>query len=147
MEISDLRSKGKMIREKSKYFSAEDMKAYIETITGEKCSSAFFENCMREFLPKESFYQEQIIRWLKSNYKTAFVWKAAAGPYSRQGIPDICAVIGGRFFGFEVKRPYIGRLSKIQEETMHAIRQAGGIVAVVTWPEQCKEIIMREVKT
>ena len=38
---------------------------------------------------KESWYQAKIIRWLKSTYPGAFVWKAAAGPYSRGGIPDI----------------------------------------------------------
>lgn len=146
MEISVLRSKSKMIREK-RCSSREEMKSYIEALTGEGCSFASFDSCMRELLPKESFYQDQIIRWLKATYKTAFVWKAAAGPYSRQGIPDVCAVIGGRFFGFEVKRPYIGKLSKIQEETIDEIRQAGGIVAVVSWPEQCEEIITRELKT
>ena len=63
---------------------------------------------------KESFYQAKIIRWLKGQYPDAFVWKAQAGPYCRQGIPDICAIINGHFFGFEVKRPEVGRLSKIQ---------------------------------
>ena len=38
---------------------------------------------------KESWYQARIITWLKTNYPDAFVWKAAAGPYSRGGIPEI----------------------------------------------------------
>ena len=46
---------------------------------------------------KESFYQAKIIRWLKEQYPGAFVWKAQAGPYCRQGIPDICAIINGHF--------------------------------------------------
>ena len=85
---------------------------------------------------KESFYQAKIIRWLKGQYPDAFVWKAQAGPYCRQGIPDICAIINGHFFGFEVKRPEVGRLSKIQEQTIKEINAAGGIAAVVSYPEQ-----------
>ena len=77
---------------------------------------------------KESWYQAKIIRWLKETYPQAFVWKAAAGPYSRCGIPDVCMVLDGQFYGFEVKRPEVGLLSKIQEQTIKAINAAGGIV-------------------
>lgn len=90
---------------------------------------------------KESYYQSRIIHWLKEAYPDAFVWKAQAGPYCRQGIPDICAIIDGRFFGFEVKRPEIGRLSKIQEQTIKEINAAGGTAAVVSYPEQAERII------
>ena len=91
---------------------------------------------------KESWYQARIITWLKTNYPDAFVWKAAAGPYSRGGIPDICAIIAGHFFGFEVKRPEVGRLSKIQEQTIKEINAAGGTAAVVSYPEQVEKIIL-----
>ena len=91
---------------------------------------------------KESFYQAKIIRWLKGQYPDAFVWTAQAGPYCRQGIPDICAIINGHFFGFEVKRPEVGRLSKIQEQTIKEINAAGGTAAVVSFPEQVQKIIM-----
>lgn len=90
---------------------------------------------------KESYYQARIIKWLRQEYPDAFVWKAQAGPYCRQGIPDICAIINGRFFGFEVKRPDVGRLSKIQEQTIKEINAAGGIAAVVSYPEQVERII------
>ena len=63
---------------------------------------------------KESYYQAKIIKWLREAYPQAFVWKAQQGPYSRQGIPDICAIIDGHFFGFEVKRPEGGELSPFQ---------------------------------
>ena len=88
---------------------------------------------------KESFYQAKIIRWLKGAYPGAFVWKAAAGPYSRGGIPDICAIIDGRFFGFEVKRPGIGKLTKLQEQTIRQINAAGGFAAVVSTPADAKQ--------
>ena len=90
---------------------------------------------------KESYYQARIIRWLKDQYPSAFVWKAAAGPYSQGGIPDICAIIDGHFFGFEVKRPEVGRLSRLQEETISEIKKAGGKVAVVSFPADVQRII------
>ena len=90
---------------------------------------------------KESWYQAKIIRWLKENYPQAFVWKAAAGPYSRCGTPDVCMVLDGQFYGFEVKRPEVGLLSKIQEQTIKAINAAGGIVGVVSYPEDVERIL------
>lgn len=90
---------------------------------------------------KESWYQAKIIKWLKDTYPGAFVWKAAAGPYSRGGIPDICAIIDGKFYGFEVKRPQNGRISPLQEQTIKKIKAAGGIAAVVNFPEDCQRII------
>ena len=90
---------------------------------------------------KESWYQTKIIKWLKEDHPDAFVWKAQAGPYCRQGIPDICAIIDGHFFGFEVKRPEVGRLSKIQEQTIKEINAAGGTAAVVSYPAHAMEVI------
>lgn len=90
---------------------------------------------------KESYYQARIIRWLRDTYPAAFIWKAAAGPYSQCGIPDICAIIDGHFFGFEVKRPELGRLSKMQEQTIKRINAAGGTAAVVSYPAQAQEVI------
>ena len=90
---------------------------------------------------KESYYQARIIKWLKEAHPDAFVCKAQAGPYCRQGIPDICAIIDGHFFGFEVKRPEVGRLSKIQEQTIKEINAAGGTAAVVSYPAQAMEVI------
>lgn len=90
---------------------------------------------------KESYYQARIIKWLKAEYPDAFVWKAQAGPYSRQGIPDVCMILCGHFFGFEVKRPDNGRLSPIQAQTIKQINAAGGTALVVSYPEQAKEAI------
>lgn len=90
---------------------------------------------------KESWYQAKILRWLKEKYPSAFVWKAAAGPYTQGGIPDICAVIDGYFFGFEVKRPEIGRVSPLQAQAIRAINAAGGTAAVVHTPEDVQRVI------
>lgn len=90
---------------------------------------------------KESYYQAKILRWLRDTYPAAFIWKAAAGPYSQGGIPDICAIIDGHFYGFEVKRPEGGRLSRLQELTIEKINTAGGTAAVVSYPADCERII------
>ncbi len=92
---------------------------------------------------KESYYQAKIIEWLKKEYPAAFIWKAAAGPYSQGGIPDICAIINGKFYGFEVKRPKGGRLSRLQEQAIKKINAAGGIAAVVSFPADVEKIIKR----
>ena len=100
---------------------------------------------LRAHLPTESYYQDKIIKHIRELIPSSFVWKAAAGPYSRQGIPDICAVVNGRYYGFEVKRPFIGVLSKIQERTILQIRAAGGKAYVVTYPAEVTEILQGEV--
>lgn len=129
------------IRRQSRHYSKDEMVDYIAKVTGKRPTTSEFDSLMRKALPKESYYQERIMQAIREAYPAAFVWKAAAGVYSRQGIPDVCAIIDGQFYGFEVKRPYIGVLSKIQEQTINAIRAAGGKAAVVSWPEQAREVI------
>lgn len=129
------------ILSKSRVFSLEEMRAYLEEGTGRTLTAAQADKLLRDTLPKESYFQSAILRWLKENYPAAFVWKVQTGPYARQGVPDICAIIDGRFYGFEVKRPFIGRLSRIQQSTMEAIEKAGGRAGVVTWPEDCEKLI------
>lgn len=129
------------ILNKSRVFTLEEMRAYLEESTGRSLTSAQTDKLLRDTLPKESYFQSAILRWLKENYPGAFVWKVQTGPYARQGVPDICAIIDGRFYGFEVKRPYVGRLSRIQQATMEAIEKAGGRAGVVTWPEDAEKII------
>lgn len=113
---------------------AEAIKYVQENIKG--CDTAKdAEKYLRDHLPKESVYQKKIMDALKCAYPDAFIWKEAAGPYSRQGIPDVSAVIDGKYYGFEIKRPYIGLLSKIQDQTINKIRNAGGCAGVVVFPE------------
>jgi len=96
---------------------------------------------------KESYYQTKILKFLRETYQSAFVWKVQQGPYSRRGIPDICMILDGHAFFFEVKRPVVGRISKIQERTMEEISAAGGTVAVVSFPAQVQEVIESELET
>lgn len=99
---------------------------------------------IREKMPKESYFQKKILDWIKDNAPNAIAWKEAAGPYSRQGIPDITCIINGRYYGFEVKRPFIGVLSKMQEQTIKQIRRAGGRAEVVTSEKEVAEILLPE---
>lgn len=129
------------ILNKSRVFTLEEMRAYLEESTGRVLTAAQTDKLLRDTLPKESYFQSAILRWLKENYPAAFVWKVQTGPYARQGVPDVCAVIEGQFYGFEVKRPYVGRLSKIQQTTMEAIEKAGGRAGVVAWPDDARKLI------
>ena len=99
------------------------------------------EKYLREKIPKESYYQDKIISFLKKTYPKGVAWKEAAGAYSRQGIPDVTFILDGRYYGFEIKRPFLGVLSRIQEQTIKKIRAAGGIAEVVTFPEEVKRIV------
>ena len=129
------------ILRKSRVFTLEEMRAYLEDQTGHPLTAAQAEKLLRDALPKESYFQSAILHWLRETYPAAFVWKVQTGPYARQGVPDICAIIDGRFYGFEVKRPFVGRLSRIQQATIEAIEKAGGRAGVVIWPEDAEKII------
>ncbi len=119
---------------------------YLKATKDISCqTTAQAEKYLRAHLPKESYYQDKIIKHIKEILPSSFVWKAAAGPYSRQGIPDVCAVVNGRYYGFEVKRPFIGVLSKIQERTIMQIRAAGGKAYVVTYPAEVTRILQKEI--
>ena len=97
-----------------------------------------------KMIPKESYFQTKIIKYLKS-IDGAFVWKEqAGGGFQRNGIPDVCAVIKGRFYGFEIKRPFIGKLSEIQRYTIEDINKAGGGAYVVTYVSEVEEILWRD---
>jgi VRR-NUC domain protein len=101
---------------------------------------------IRDKMPKESYFQKKIIKWIKKNIPQAVVWKEAAGAYSRQGIPDITCIVGGRYYGFEVKRPFIGVLSKIQEQTINELRKAGAVAEVVTSEKEVEKILLHAIK-
>lgn len=119
---------------------AEAIRYIQENVYGCKQAS-MAEKYLRDKLPKESYYQKKILDYLNKQVPNCFAWKEAAGPYSREGIPDVSAVIDGRYFGFEVKRPYVGVLSKIQEQTIVSIRKAGGVAEVVCFPEDAARVI------
>lgn len=126
-------------------FESEAAAAHYLIEAGKAKSFAEARKYMSANIPKESYYQDKVMKHIEQLIPTAFVWKAAAGPYSRRGIPDVCAVIHGRYYGFEVKRPLIGVLSKIQEQTIKQIKRAGGRAYVVTYPDEVTRILREEI--
>lgn len=129
------------IRQQVKHLTRAELKKWVESEIGKPISEKELDNLLRDRLPKEAEYQARIIEWLKEAYPDAFIWKAAAGPYTQVGIPDICAIINGRFYGFEVKRPFLGELSPMQALTLKRIKNAGGFGGVVSFPSDVLWII------
>jgi hypothetical protein len=102
-------------------------------------------------VPLEKVFQAKIMNWLKEQktkrtIPNMFLYKQQAGVYQRQGLPDITAIIDGQYFGFEVKRPFIGATSPIQEETIKEIFAAGGHAYVVSFVSEVREILQAEGK-
>lgn len=137
-------NKAEILRQ-SHVLNRHEMKTLIMQMLGrtKRMSKSEFEKILRNVIPEESYYQTKIMEWLREEYPTAFVWKAAAGPYSQGGIPDVCAVIDGKYYGFEVKRPYLGVTSQLQKQTIKKIIAAGGVAAVVTFVEDVEAVIQR----
>lgn len=90
----------------------------------------------RKEIPKESYFQDKIRRRLKQRYPDGFCRKISQGVYAEAGIPDLMFIYQGHYFGFEVKRPLVGKLSDIQRRTIRLIERAGGTAKAVRWPEE-----------
>ena len=108
---------------------------------GRPVTEAELERMLRKELPLEAAYQRKIITWLKEEYPHALVRKITSGIYSEGGLPDVLAIIDGRYHGFEVKRPFIGEPSKLQLQTIKKIREAGGRAGIVCFPYEAQRII------
>lgn len=107
---------------------------------GNKTEAAWW---LSKNIPKESYFQKKIMKYLeglKSSGEDIFFWKEQAGPYQRKGIPDIIVCLKGNFIALEVKRPYIGRPSPLQNETIGKIKAAGGKAALVSTAGDVKKL-------
>lgn len=101
---------------------------------------------MRRKIPAESYYQRNIKIYLEQKYREEiYVRKVTQGPYSEGGIADLMVVIRGKYIGLEVKRPVVGQPSKLQLENKRLVESAGGVYAIVRWPEEADAIIRRVV--
>jgi hypothetical protein len=80
-----------------------------------------------------------IMRWLKT-VPRCFAWKEHVGMYGTAGVPDVICCLDGRFFAFEVKTPE-GRLTKLQENTIQRIKDAGGHAFVVRSVDDVKAVL------
>ena len=101
-------------------------------------------------LPKEADFQSFILQsladWRKRGNlpRGAFWWKESASPYQRRGIPDILIIISGRLCAFEVKRPWVGRVSDAQRLTCKDLRDSGAVAAIVSFPGEIAETLRKE---
>ncbi len=95
----------------------------------------------RKEIPLEDYYQNKIKKAVAKKYPMAFVRKITQGCYSEGGTPDLMVIISGIYIGLEVKRPLVGEVSKLQEQTIAQIRDAGGVAEVVRWPEEAIKVI------
>ena len=129
----------------SKFKTYKELQKYVIENNSKIHTKAQADKFIREKMPKESYFQKKILDWIKKNIPDAVVWKEAAGAYSRQGIPDITCIVDGKYYGFEVKRPFIGVLSKIQEQTIKALRKAGAVAEVVSSEKEVEAIIKRNI--
>ena len=94
-------------------------------------------------IPLEADIQKAILKYLTSR-KDCWFYKAHSGSsFSKKGVPDIIGHCRGLFIGFEVKRPEIGVVSKIQESTIGKINNSGGKAYIVTSVEQVQQILDR----
>ena len=99
-------------------------------------------------IPKEQAYQTKIKNYLETLPECIDVWKETVmGPQSsNQGVPDVAAIMkpSGIYFGFEIKRPLIGKLSERQRARIQKINDGGGHAYIVTTVDDVKRILIRE---
>ena len=93
-------------------------------------------------IPMEKTIVTKILKWLNS-LPGCYAIKTHGSQYG-SGEPDIVGVICRQAFVFEVKRPEIGKVTKLQEIKLLQWRKAGAIAEVVTSLEQVKEIFVKE---
>jgi len=82
---------------------------------------------------------KKILDYLKS-LENCFAFKEHGGRYGTAGIPDIICCFNGRFIAFEVKTD-TGKLTKLQEITIHRIKDAKGEAFKVTSLQEVKKIL------
>ncbi len=94
---------------------------------------------IRQRVPAESKYQKDIMQEIKKRAAKedlpCVIWKAAQGPYSRGGVSDIIALVGGVMLAVEVKRPLFGEPSELQRGFVRDVNLAGGVAGFCTYVE------------
>ena len=77
---------------------------------------------------REKTFENQVKNYLKS--KGIWHVKYFANSFTPVGIPDILAVVNGRFVAIELKAEK-GRTTLIQEHNIREIKKSGGIAVVL----------------
>lgn len=85
-------------------------------------------------MAQEKTFENKIKKWLAAN--GCYYVKFFANGFTRRGVPDILASVGGKFVAIEVKADN-GRPSDLQLDNIREIRASGGFAWVVYpsgWP-------------
>lgn len=127
------------------YIENFDSEEYVKRFQKENgCTKKIAIEILRRKIPAETYYQRNIKKYLEQRYgEEIYVRKVTQGPYSEGGIADLMVVIRGKYIGFEVKRPVVGKPSKLQLENKRLVEAAGGAYAIVSWPEEAAKIVER----
>lgn len=91
-------------------------------------------------MAQEKTFENKIKKWLAAN--GCYYVKFFANGFTRRGVPDILASVGGKFVAIEVKADN-GRPSDLQLDNIREIRESGGFAWVVYpsgWPK-LKELL------
>lgn len=86
-------------------------------------------------MAEEKQFENKVKKYLDSIGAWYIKYWAGSG-YTKSGIPDILACVGGRFYGIEVKATD-GRPSMLQLVNLRKIRESGG-VGVLLYPQDFK---------
>lgn len=77
---------------------------------------------------QEKSFENKIKKWLAAN--GCYYVKFFANGYTRRGVPDILASVGGKFVAIEVKAQN-GRPTDLQYDNIREIRASGGYAWIV----------------
>lgn len=89
---------------------------------------------------KESKLSRQIMAALRE--QGVFCFKVHGTEFMMSGLPDVIACAEGSFVGLETKRPGQRENTTPRQKFVHSkIRQAGGVVEVVTSVDEALEVI------
>ena len=94
----------------------------------------------KDRIPLESAITAEIQRYL-GRLSGWWGFKVQGGGSQMRGVPDIVGCYRGRFVGFEVKRPVVGKVSELQKHRIDQINAAGGCALVVYGVEDVKQAL------
>lgn len=96
----------------------------------------------------ESSIQREIIKWLDDLTKEGLpVLCIRLLSSSKAGYPDLILCIKGRFVGIELKTPQTRKkTSKLQDEKLKLIKNAGGLSYVAISLEEVQKIVSENMK-
>lgn len=87
---------------------------------------------------RESTLQKKILKDLR--LKGGFWINTHGSPMQMRGLPDIVGCYGGKFFGFEVKRPG-AVLTPLQAFAIEKIQEAGGVASQISSFEEAEALL------